>query len=298
MRRIAILLTCFNRRALTLQCLAALSAQRGVGDIERSIFLVDDGSADGTAEAVRARFPSVRVLYGDGTLFWNGGMRRAFAAALQEDFDDYVLLNDDTILCPDALRRLIICAQEGMDAGKPAIVAGSIGSPASQRVIYGGFAKYSARLAMSFKLVTTVHAAALECDTMNGNWVLIPSAIAKTVGNLEPRFRHQFGDLDYGLRARRAGFGMVLAPGLFGTCRENPVQGTWRDRAATFTKRWKHLLSPKGVPPREWLLFTWRHYGWRWPLYAASPFLKTTLMSGWFARAAASNPGVRATQRN
>lgn len=296
MRRIAILLTCFNRRALTLACLDAVSAQRSIGEIEQSVFLVDDGSVDGTAEAVGAQFPAVRLLHGDGTLFWNGGMRRAFAAAVQHNFDAYVLLNDDTILCPDALRRLIDCAQEWLDGGKPAIVAGSIVSPVSQRVIYGAFVKRRRGIKMNFELATAAGAAALACDTMNGNCVLIPSAIAKAVGSLDPRFRHQFGDLDYGLRARRAGFDVVLAPGLFGTCRENPVQGTWCDRAATLTTRWKHLLSPKGVPPREWLLFTRRHYGWRWPFYVASPYART-LMSGWFARVASSSPGIRATQR-
>jgi hypothetical protein len=37
-------------------------------------------------------------------------------------------------------------------------------------------------------------------------------------------------------------------------------------------------LSPKGAPFREWLLYTRRHFGWRWPLYALSPYVKTLLI--------------------
>jgi GT2 family glycosyltransferase len=114
---------------------------------------------------------------------------------------------------------------------------------------------------------------------MNANFALIPKEVAEVVGNLEPRFTHQFGDLDYGLRASRAGFPVALIPGFAGECNPNSSAGSWRDPRLAFAQRWRHLLSPKGVPFPEWGLFTWRHYGWRWPLYAASPYLKTIVSS-------------------
>jgi GT2 family glycosyltransferase len=119
----------------------------------------------------------------------------------------------------------------------------------------------------------------LACDSMNGNFVLIPGEIVGVLGNLEKRFRHQIGDVDYGLRARAAGFDVVLAPGYFGWCSNNTSEGTWRDSSISFKKRWKDLMSPKGAPVSEWLLYTRRHYGWRWPLYFASPYVKTVLTS-------------------
>jgi hypothetical protein len=36
------------------------------------------------------------VLGGDGSLFWNGGMRLAYADAMRSDFDYYLWLNGDT----------------------------------------------------------------------------------------------------------------------------------------------------------------------------------------------------------
>jgi GT2 family glycosyltransferase len=115
---------------------------------------------------------------------------------------------------------------------------------------------------------------------MNGNCILIPRAIAKQVGNLDASFRHGMGDFDYGFRARASGFEIYVAAGFVGTCVVNPTEGTWRDRTASFTARWRNLVSVKVLPPREWLLYTRRHYGPRWPLYAISPYLKTILGIG------------------
>ena len=109
-RKIAALATCFNRRELTLKSLEALYAQRGICRVDLTVFLVDDASRDGTAEGVKSAFPQVRLLRGDGSLFWNGGMRMAFDAAMRGDFDAYIWFNDDSHLDPDALSRLIATA--------------------------------------------------------------------------------------------------------------------------------------------------------------------------------------------
>jgi len=278
-RRIAVLITSFNRREFTLNSLASLLRQRKEERVHFSVFLVDDGSTDGTGEAVRFEFPDVRLLQGDGTLFWNGGMRMAFGAALREPFDAYLFLNDDVILYENALERVIECAQTWLDKGRPAIVVGSMRCPLTGEHSYGGVVRRAKGFQVKFEKVAHDPLASVICDTMNGNCALIPNQIASVVGNIEACFRHQFGDLDYGLRAKRAGFDIVVAPGYIGECLPNSRIGTWRDPSIAFRKRWKHLISLKGVPFKEWLLFTWRHYGWRGAYYIFSPYLKTIVSS-------------------
>lgn len=273
--RIAVLMTSFNRRKLTLSCLVSLFRQEDVEDIKLTVFLVDDGCTDGTGDAVRTQFPQVRVLQGDGTLFWNGGMRLAFDAAMTEGFDGYVLLNDDSVLYDDAVQRVVACARAQLAIGRAAIVVGSTRSPLTGERTYGGFVKRTRGLALWFDPVIPHSSEPLACDTMNGNVVFIPAQIAAVTGNLEERFRHHFGDIDYGLRAKRAGFQVVVAPGYAGECSQNTTAGSWRDASVPIAKRWKILLSSKHLLVREWLLFTRRHYGWRWIHYAASPYLKT-----------------------
>ncbi len=109
MPRIAVLITSHNRREMTLACLDALVANRLPSAVTLAVILVDDGSMDGTPEAVRQRFPDVEVLPGTGRLYWNGGMRRAFGHALAAGFDAYLWLNDDTFL-DEALE----CARPGV----------------------------------------------------------------------------------------------------------------------------------------------------------------------------------------
>ena len=277
--RVAVLITSHNRRNLTLASLESLFRQRSVENLDVEVFLVDDGCTDGTGEAVRTRFPMVRVLAGDGNLYWNGGMRLGFAAAMEEGFDAYIFFNDDTILYKDALERLVLLARQRVAAGVPAIVVGSTRSPLTGAQSYGGFLKRPRGAVLQLEMIAAHWSRAIPCDTMNGNFVLIPAEVAATVGNLERRFRHQFGDLDYGLRAKNAGFDLVVMPGYAGDCFDNPSAGTWRDAKISLARRWRHLMSPKGAPLGEWTFFVRRHFGWRWLHYALSPYLKTLVSS-------------------
>ena len=72
------------------------------------IYLVDDGSNDGTNESVSKLFPMVNIILGDGTLFWNKGMRLAWkTAAEKQDYEFYLWLNDDVLLNNDGLINII-----------------------------------------------------------------------------------------------------------------------------------------------------------------------------------------------
>jgi GT2 family glycosyltransferase len=248
-----------------------------VEGVEIEVFLVDDGSVDGTDKAVRSKFPEVHVLDGDGTLFWNGGMRLAFATAMQKGFDAYILFNDDTILYKDALDRVVSLARERLTSGVPAIVAGSTRSPLTGKQSFGGFLKRTHGITLKLEMIEAHPSKSIPCETMNGNFALIPAEVANVVGNLEATFQHQFGDLDYGLRAKQAGFEVIVIPGYIGDCFSNDFHGTWRDSTISFASRWRHLKSPKGVPLKEWVLFTRRHFGWRWLHYSLSPYVKTIL---------------------
>ena len=70
---IAVLITCFNRRETTLRCLRALYEQELPAGAMLRVVLTDDGSSDGTGDAVRTEFPGVVVLQGDGNQYWVGG---------------------------------------------------------------------------------------------------------------------------------------------------------------------------------------------------------------------------------
>jgi len=285
-RRIAALLTCFNRKDKTVNCIERLFLQTLPTDIELVLFVTDDASADGTANAIRKQFPQVHLLAGDGSLYWDGGMRVAFAAALEEDFDFYLWINDDTMLESDAIRVLLESHSTLLErTGRDPIVVGSIRDPQSGVLTYGGQVRSSFWHPMKMRRVDPA-SVPQQCDTMNGNCVLIPRAVARIVGNISSEFTQSMGDSDYGLRAQKAGFQVWTAPGWLGTCCRNPVRGTWQDPLVPLTKRWKLICGPKGLPPREWRTYTSRHAGVFWPLFWCMPYIRVFLLS--FKRASIS----------
>lgn len=276
--KLSVLITCHNRKASTLACLAALFQNALPPGMLLEVFLVDDGSTDGTAEAVRAAFPAVHVLCGDSNLFWCRGMHKAFEMALQTHSDFYLWLNDDTLLRPDALKRLLACeaAQQ-----QPAIVVGSTTDPETGTLTYGGVVRPSLFKPVSFRRVLPADQPQ-RCDSMTGNIVLIPAEVARAVGNLDPVFEHAMGDTDYALRARQKGFEVWLGPGIFGSCCANPDSGTYFDASQPLAQRWRQMMSRKGLPWRSWMVLTRRHAGPLWLLYFAWPYF--CLMLGGYRR--------------
>ena len=279
MIRIAVLMTCFNRREKTLACLEALFGSDGLAEIDLRVFLVDDASTDGTAAAVRERFSQVCVINGNGSLFWCRGMHRAFVEAMSDAqaWDHLLWLNDDTTLYPDALMRLLACERALVARGDaPAIVVGTALDPATGRPSYGGEIRVSRWRPLRFVRVEATDAP-VACDSMNGNMVLVSRAAYMRVGNLDAAFEHAMGDTDYALRATRARVRIWAAPGTHGTCSHNPVTGTFFDANAGLRVRWKNALSRKGLPWRSWLLMCWRHGGWLWPALFVWPYAKIVM---------------------
>ncbi|MBU1425987.1 MAG: glycosyltransferase family 2 protein [Gammaproteobacteria bacterium] len=275
---LAALLTCHNRRDQTLACLRALHACSLPSDCELSVYLVDDGSSDGTETAVRAEFPLVNVIDGDGSLFWNGGMRRAFGVAMQQDHDFYLWLNDDTILYPEALQRVFVCSDEMASAhgGRRDVIVGATCDAVSGQLTYGGLVSRS-----RWSPNTLVHLPEADhpqsCQTLNGNCVLIPQQVVQAIGNIDDAFVHAIGDWDYGFRARRAGFGIWMVPGFVGTCSSNQPAVTLPAEAANIRLQLRKTCGPKRVPPHAWRVYVQRNCGLFWPAYFVRPYVSAVL---------------------
>jgi GT2 family glycosyltransferase len=251
MRTIAILMTCHNRREKTLESLRHLFTATLPEDVTLTVHLVDDGSQDGTGDAVRQEFPAVQVLQGSGSLYWAGGMRRAWDAAAAIGYDGYLWLNDDTNLAPHALISLV---ETSRIVGEQAIVCGSTWHPEDPtKLTYGGFDPDRKLVVPSDK--------PQECVFFNGNIVLVPRAVHARLGNLEKAYSHALGDFDYGIRAKRQGIGQWVAPGLHGACASHEQEARWCRKEGTPWRRLKYLYEPLGCNPFEFFVFDRRQNG-------------------------------------
>lgn len=246
---IAILLTCYNRKQVTLECLKRLVEQNI--SIDMDVFLCDDGSTDGTYESVKEKYPTVHIFKGTGNLFWNRGMLAAWQEACKEkEYDAYIWLNDDVILYENAIPELINCSTLCEDKS---IICGSFCSNSGE-FSYGGRTKNGTPIIPNGTLQ--------DVYWLNGNCVLIPKAIVNKIGLLDKMFQHHLGDFDYGLRAQEAGFNIVTTKRYLGTCAPNLIKNNRaRKDGLTIIKRFQRLYSPLGDNPFIQFRYTLRHFG-------------------------------------
>lgn len=259
----AILITCHNRKEQTLACLRRVYNQQ----ITLDVYLVDDGSKDGTLDAVANEFPQTIILSGDGNLFWNQGMHKAWALAAKNNYAYYIWLNDDTIIEECALKKMLIYSQKLNDE---AIICAAIKDPEKEQFTYGPKDENKISILPNGKLQPGV-------TFMNGNFVLVPKKVYDVIGNLDPIFHHDIGDFDYGLRALKAGIIIYATPEYMGVCTAN-------DRAVNKVRmpksdifgRFKRLYSPLGYNPKLQFAYIKRHWGL---LAATIDFIKVHLIN-------------------
>lgn len=279
MSRLIALLTCHNRRDKTLAALDAYFACQLPEGVERLAVLVDDGSDDGTTEAVLARFPAVMVERGDGSLFWNRGMLRAWQSAQNLQPDHVLWLNDDTSLYADALLKLFEAAEwTQRKYGRPGIVVGSTENSQGQ-LSYGGSVPASLFNRLNLRKVQPL-SQPQAAITMNGNCVLVPHAVSARIGLIDGVFRHAMGDLDYGFRASRAGIPVTVMAGMAGHCdNDHTAQGSHADTSLPLRVRWRKMTASKGLPPQAWRALCQRHAGVLWPAVWVLPYARLLLSS-------------------
>lgn len=243
---IAVLLTSFNRILLTLKCIEKLSLSK----IKLDIFLVDDGSTDNTSESIARLYPHVHIIKGSGKLFWNRGMHLAWQTASSiKDYDFYLWLNDDVLLYENCFEELFDCSYQ---CKHKAIISGIIESENKNEILYGGTDKYKKLLKPNGGMQAITH--------MNGNIVLVPKYVFRILGNLDPIFHHDLGDVDYGLRANKNNIGVYCTRISIGSGIKNPISRL-RQNNSNLIKRFKTLYSPLGNPPGINFYFRKNHKG-------------------------------------
>lgn len=233
MKKIAVLLTVHNRKTKTLASLSALYNQSLPENCNIEVFLTDDGCTDGTPEAIRSEFPQVNIVTGDGNLFWNRGMYKAWEAASNSyDYDYYLWLNDDTILRDNAIKILI---EDAYIKPNAVIVGTTCAVGNDKKITYGG---------KQLGGLITPNGSLQKCDTFNGNIVLVPRSIFKRIGNLDWTYQHAIGDLDYGWMVTHAGLDNFVSREIIGECDSNPINPAWMRPDVPFVKRWKNFHTP------------------------------------------------------
>ncbi len=250
---IAVLLTCYNRKEKTLNCLKSLFETFLPDNVQIEVFLVDDGSLDGTGSAVKKRFPLVNIIQGDGNLFWSKGMNLAWQKATETlYYDFYLWLNDDVILFKESIINLLNDVQK---TGSNESILVGVCQSATGKITYSGYKNLKKKI----KLIP--NGDIQKCDYFNGNLVLIPSCVFAKVGFLDPMFHHGKGDFDYGLRAKESGVNSYISSQYLGVCEVHDELPVWCNPKYPLKKRIKSFKSPLGGNPRLTFIIQRKYLG-------------------------------------
>jgi GT2 family glycosyltransferase len=109
---LSVIISTYNAREVLADCLQSI--YQNPPSVPYEIIVVDDASVDGTSEMVRARFPEVRLLRNEKNRHYTYSNNRALDHARGQFLH---LLNNDTIVLPQALDRMLAFLREHPEAG-------------------------------------------------------------------------------------------------------------------------------------------------------------------------------------
>ena len=246
---VAVLITCHNRKNVTLGCIQRLVLLKPDADV----YIVDDSSTDGTPEAITKLYPHIVVIHGNGDLFWCRGMNLAWKTAKEKkDYEYYIWLNDDLYLYNNAFDELFECSIEN---NNKAIISGIVEGELTHKAVYGGYDKKKHLIEPSGGMEKIIN--------LNGNFVLIPKYVRDKVGFFDEVYHHDIGDVDYGLSALRQGVNVFTTRCFIGSTKESLKLNELRIRKSgtNIKGRFKRLYSPLGSNPVISFYFFKKNYG-------------------------------------
>ena len=277
MQKIAIIMTVFNRMQKTRECLDSVyGGLDGFPEISADLFLTDDGSSDGTRQMLADEFGNrrIRILTGDGSLFWNGGMIKAWKAAISHGgYDGYLWLNNDVIVKPNLWRELADADGYSLTAyGKHGIYVGSLTDMSGTRLTYGGF-NFRNKITLSDEFVIP-DGSFQTCQCAHGNITYVSSEVVEAMGVFCEKYIHGGTDHAYTYLAHKAGFPLIVLREYVGLC-DNDHTGSRAVMADMKLKdRIAFLKSPHGLNLHNTLLFQKRCFPWRYPIVFIMSYFK------------------------
>ena len=228
----AVLLTCFNRKAKTTECLRRMvSCAKEYNNshedmIRLTVFMTDDGCTDGTAGAVRDVIGSdveTNIIQGDGKRYWAGGMRMAWSEAISSGkrWDFYLLLNDDTIVMDNVFDELLDAHRHAMrHYSRGGIYSGITCDTDDHSIItYGGDIFNSAAQATSRRVSPTGEPQMV--DMFNANILLVTAEVVDEIGIFPDCYTHSCADNDYCMMAKRNNIPTLVTANVCGICKDD-----------------------------------------------------------------------------
>ncbi len=194
----------------TLECLQSLES---IDYRDYEVVVIDNGSKDGEADRIAHEYPDVELIRNSENLGFTGGCNQGIAFALAHSAEYVLLLNNDTVVTPDFLTKLVELYELLPDAGmvSPVILYND-----RRRIWFAGaevrhgIARHlhKGRLYESIDLGSQP----FKTDYVPGTALLISARLIGRIGALNDEYFAYYEDLDWCYRARKVGYFSYVEP--------------------------------------------------------------------------------------
>ena len=209
--KIAIIIINWNTYQLTFNCLKSLKA---CTYNNKTIFLVDNGSEDGSGDKIALEFPDINFIKNEINEGFTGANNKALKVILKQNFDYVLLLNNDTVVKPNFLSLLEarMDSDQNLAATQPLI----LDFPNKNTIWNAGGSFNSFFCLFKTRCKGMIYNPKLKIDTytqwISGCCILVKIAVIKKVGLLDNRFFIYFEDADWSIRMTNLGYKLGVVP--------------------------------------------------------------------------------------
>ena len=208
---VAIVIPNWNGEADTIECLESL---RQLDYPNYKVIVVDNASTDGSPQRIKSIYPQVTLIENEENLGFVRGSNIGIVYALAQDAAYILLLNNDTTVHRDLLKELVSAAEKDHKTGivgpkiyfyhKPETLwfAGSVFKAYFGKTRQVGFGERD----------EGQYDEAREVPFITGCALMFKAEVARQIGLLDPDYYHSNEDVDFCLRARKAGFRVLFVP--------------------------------------------------------------------------------------
>jgi GT2 family glycosyltransferase len=239
----AIVILNWNNAPDTIECLESVSR---LDYPNYRVLVVDNGSTDGSVGLIRAAHPNVKIIETGENLGYAGGNNFGIRHVLRSGADFVFIVNNDVIVAPDCLSRLVTAAQHET-------LAGLIGPKVYHRERPDHIQSAGIVLDASFR---SHHRGLNELDTGQFNTIDEVDAIVGCaifarrdallhIDLLDPSYFMYHEDIDWCCRARKAGYKVLYVPHGEVWHRDSQIRAADLPRITYYMTRNAYLLMSK-----------------------------------------------------
>jgi len=201
--RVTIIVLNWNGLKDTLECLDSIYM---LDYPNFEVIVVDNCSSDGSVERIRRKFPQAVLIENSRNLGYTGGNNIGMHRAMELGADYVWLLNNDTVVEPDTLAKLVDASEQTPEIGLVSPIVHYYDDPAKVQ-FKGAYADLSN---FNISLVKDLRELDNEWVQRNlilwGTALLIKKSVIENVGYLSEKYFAYCEDCDYSLRALRKNF--------------------------------------------------------------------------------------------